>query len=75
MQSINAILRLADQFEKIASNQYAYHIKNDNFKGKFIYPLSELEEVYPAIYKQEVKKYQGRRGHPVELEATRVANH
>lgn len=54
-----------DYIEKLAKEiQYVYHIKSDNFKGKFIYPLSELKEIYPDIYKQELSKYKGRESHP-----------
>lgn len=66
MYNIDNILKLAKKFEeKTRSNtQYAYHIKNHNFKGKYIYPLSELEDNYPSIYKKEIKKYEGRENHP-----------
>lgn len=47
-----------------SNQQFAYHLKNPHFKGKYIYPLSELKEVYPEIYRQEIKKYQDRKTHP-----------
>ena len=64
MKSIDEILSLANCFEKTASTQYAYHIRSDDFRGKTIYPLAELEEAYPKIYKTEIKKYRGRESHP-----------
>ncbi len=59
---MHEILKLATLFEnKIASkNQFVYHIKPNNFKGKIIYPLSELETICPSLYKSEIKKYKGR---------------
>src|SRR6267154_1206849 len=50
---------------KIAKEtQYIYHIKSKNFKGKYIYPLIELEKIYPDIYKKEIAKYEDRENYP-----------
>lgn len=46
--------------------EYVYHFKPPSFKGKYIYPLSSLEEVYPTIYKDEVSKYE--KGRSKELD-------
>lgn len=67
--NIDKILKLAQSFELEAlgaknKKQYVYHIRPSKFKGKYIYPLSELEDVYPEIYKNEIKKYKGRESHP-----------
>lgn len=48
----------------MTNSKFAYHIKNPHFKGDYIYPLSQLEEVYPSLYKKEIKKYEGREKHP-----------
>lgn len=66
MYHIENLLKLAEKFqEKIKSkHQYVYHIKNSNFKGKYIYPLSDLKSIYPYIYKEEIKKYKNRESHP-----------
>lgn len=64
MDHIDNILKLARKFENKTKNQFVYHIKNSNFKGKYIYPLSELEKSYNDIYKKEIKKYKGRENHP-----------
>lgn len=63
---LDQIVNLAFHLEKKASSnqQFAYHLKNPHFKGKYIYPLSELKEVYSEIYRQEIKKYQDRKTHP-----------
>lgn len=61
------LLNKIDQFCKIAASsqkQYVYHIKNKNFKGKYIYTLSELQNIKPDIFKKEIKKYNGRKSHP-----------
>ncbi len=65
-QFMTDIFKTAKYFEdKLASkNQYVYHIKTKDFEGKYIYPLSELKEIYPKIYKKEIKKYNGREEHP-----------
>lgn len=66
---IEEILQLAQVYELKAlgakpKNQFIYHIKNPSFKGKYIYPLSELQTIYPDLYKKEMKKYKGRENHP-----------
>ena len=62
--NVDHILRLAKNFEEKTKNKYVYHIKSTKFKGKYIYPLSELENYHPNIYKKEIKKYKGRESHP-----------
>ncbi len=69
MYDAQNLIKLAEEFECLAASnvtksQYAYHIKSPDFKGKCIYPLSVLEEKFPAIYKNEIKKYKGRESHP-----------
>lgn len=64
MHNINSILKLAKEFEEKTKSQFVYHIKSPNFKGKYIYPLSELKNTYPDLYKKEIKKYKGRESHP-----------
>jgi len=66
MNSFFNILKIAKKFDSKNSNknQYIYHIKNKSFRGKYIYPLSELKEIYPDIYKKEIKKYETRKQHP-----------
>src|ERR1700748_299200 len=63
---MNQLLKIAELFAyKIAKEtQYVYHIKNRNFKGKHIYPLIELKDKYPEIYKKELSKYKNRKDHP-----------
>lgn len=63
---MNDVLKIADYFaHKIAKEtQYVYHIKNSNFKGKYIYPLAELQDINPKLYKKEVAKYKRRENHP-----------
>ena len=46
------------------SDKFVYHIKSPKFKGDYIYPLSQLEDVYPTLYKKEIKKYEDREKHP-----------
>lgn len=48
----------------MTAKNFVYHIKSSNFKGDYIYPLSQLEEVNPSVYKKEIKKYKGRESHP-----------
>lgn len=30
-------------------------------KGKYLMPLNEIKKIYPEIYKEEIKKYEGRK--------------
>lgn len=39
---------------------YIYHIVPDDMRGNILYPLNQLKTVYPDIYTNEVKKYNGR---------------
>jgi len=39
---------------------FLYHRVPDNMQGTKLYPLSALKDIYPMIYKEEVKKYEGR---------------
>ena len=41
---------------------YLYHSKRKNFRGSILYPLSQLKDVYPDLYEDEIKKYEGREG-------------
>ena len=41
---------------------YLYHKVPENMKGKYLMPLNKLRKVYPKVYKEELKKYEGR-GH------------
>jgi hypothetical protein len=63
MNTIENLVKIADKFEN-KSSKYVYHIKNNDFRGKYIYSLSELQDIYPDLYKKEVKKYKGRENHP-----------
>ncbi len=63
MDTIDNLVKIADKFEK-KSSHYVYHIKCNDFRGKYIYPLSELQDIYPDLYKKEIKKYKGREKHP-----------
>lgn len=61
MNSLIKIAELADKFAgSLSSKQYVYHIKSPEFKGKYIYPISELNEIDPELYKQSLHKYKGR---------------
>jgi hypothetical protein len=40
--------------------EYLYHRVPDNLKGTILYPLNILKETEPEIYKDHVKKYEGR---------------
>ncbi len=40
---------------------YLYHLVPENMKGNFLYPLNELKEKYPEIYREAVKKYAKRK--------------
>lgn len=60
---IENLIKVADKFEDKSSN-YVYHIKSKDFRGKYIYSLNELQDVYPDLYKKEIKKYKGREKHP-----------
>lgn len=53
--------RLADRYHL---PQHFYHIVPKGMKGKTIFPLSELEDAHPFIYKEEVKKYRDRKDIP-----------
>ena len=44
-------------FEKM---NYLYHRVPNNLTGKYIMPLNELRKVYPKVYDEEIKKYEGR---------------
>lgn len=63
--NIERLLKLSEFFEYAAKNepQYIYHIKPEKLKGNFLHSLSELEKVYPDIYKVENKKYKNREKH------------
>lgn len=39
---------------------YLYHRVRENMRGTVLYPLNRLKEVYPDIYSEAVKKYEGR---------------
>ena len=64
MSYTDLIIKLAKEFENKTKNQFVYHLKSPDFRGKYIYPLLKLEEVYPDLYKKELKKYKGRESHP-----------
>lgn len=40
--------------------QYLYHRVSKNMIGTVLYPLNKLKYIYPEIYDQEIKKYEGR---------------
>lgn len=40
---------------------YVYCFVPEKLKGKILYPLTTLKNKYPKIYKQEVKRYKGRK--------------
>ena len=39
---------------------YLYHIMPKDMKGNLLYPLNELKNKYPKIYKEQIKKYKNR---------------
>lgn len=41
--------------------EYLYHMMPDNMKGNFLMPLNTLKKEHPSLYKEEVKKYEGRK--------------
>lgn len=55
--------RFLEQFSKLGAEQYVYHLKSPQFKGKFIYSLSDLAEIDPKSYRKELSKYKDRPGH------------
>lgn len=40
--------------------QYLYHFVPKDMQGGILYPLNELKQKYPELYKKQVKKYEGR---------------
>lgn len=40
---------------------YLYHMAPQNMKGNYLYPLNQIKEYYPEIYKEAAKKYEGRK--------------
>jgi hypothetical protein len=40
--------------------QFVYHRKAPGFIGTILYPLNQLKTKFPAVYENNVKKYQGR---------------
>jgi len=54
------LAKLADKFAAITKYQYLYHIRSPDFKGKFLYPLSELAEIDKRLYNKSFNKYKGR---------------
>ena len=40
---------------------YLYHIKPKNMKGNSLIPLNMLKKIHPEIYKNEIRKYEGRK--------------
>ena len=39
---------------------YLFHMVPQNMQGNTLYPLNDLREVNPKIYKEHKKKYKGR---------------
>ena len=39
---------------------YVYHMIPPLMRGNVLYPLNQLKEVYPELYKEQVEKYNGR---------------
>lgn len=39
---------------------YLYHFVPQGMIGNILFPLNKLKDVYPSLYREEVKKYQGR---------------
>jgi hypothetical protein len=39
---------------------FVYHMVADPFQGSVLYPLNQLKEIYPDVYAEQVKKYEGR---------------
>lgn len=39
---------------------YLYHKVKEDMQGDTLYPLNELKNIYPKIYKEESAKYKGR---------------
>lgn len=37
-----------------------YHFKRQSFQGQTLYPLNQLQSIFPDAYAEEIKKYQGR---------------
>ena len=40
--------------------EYVYHLKPSKMYGKILLPLSEIEDEYPKLYKEQIKIYKGR---------------
>lgn len=40
---------------------YLYHMVPQGMVGTILYPLSKLKEKHPRIYKEQIKKYDGRK--------------
>jgi len=40
--------------------QYLYHFVPKNLQGNILFPLNRIKGIYPDIYTEEVKKYEGR---------------
>jgi len=63
---MNNIIKIANYLENkygALTDQYIYHVKSPDFKGRTIYSLSGLEDAMPDLYKKEYKKYKGREAH------------
>jgi hypothetical protein len=39
---------------------FVYHRVGENMQGSILYPLNQLKEIYPDIYAEHLKKYEGR---------------
>ena len=40
---------------------FVYHIVHEKMHGKMLYSLNSLKRKYPQAYKEEIKKYKGRK--------------
>lgn len=39
---------------------YFYHRVVENMQGTILYPLNQLKDIYPDVYKKHLEKYEGR---------------
>lgn len=47
-------------YNKEMSDGFVYHRVPENLRGTVLYPLNMLKDVFPDIYTETVRKYEGR---------------
>ncbi len=40
---------------------HIFHLVPDNMRGDTLYPLNQLKDLYPDLYREEISKYEGRK--------------